>query len=215
MKLILKEVTAENWQQVVALRMPQAHRQLVPSNAYSLAESKFVPDRIPLAVYDGDTLIGLVVVSYNEAVSGTGDSPRPIGRGWIHRFMIDQRFINKGYSRKTIKMVIRRMRRLPGCSVIGVDYRPQNSILEQFFEGLHFQKTGQMTEAGDAIAILHVRPELPEPGTFSETNRDIMRSRHDDDTLALTAQDEVGDDGIDLSEEEELSEAGSVGALRS
>jgi diamine N-acetyltransferase len=192
MQLILKEVTAENWQQVVALRMPQAHRDLVPPNAYSLAESRFVPDRIPLAVYDGETLIGFVVVSYNET----------IGRGWIHRFMIDQRFVNKGYSRKTIKMVIRRMRRLPGCQLIGVDYRPKNTILEQFYEGLHFRKTGQTTADGDVIAILRVRPEQPEAErALSETARDVQQPRRHD-TLALTAQDDLSD-ALDLSEESE------------
>jgi diamine N-acetyltransferase len=205
MKLILKEVTADNWQQVVALRMPQAHRELVPSNSYSLAESKFVSDRIPLAVFDGEELIGLVVVSYNET----------IGRGWIHRFMIDQRFVNKGYSRKTIKMVIRRMRRLPGCQIIGVDYRPKNTILEQFYDGLHFQKTGQTTEAGDVIAVLRVRPDEPQAGLAATTNRDVRASSRDEDTLALTAQDDVGD-AVDLMEdEEELSEErSSVGAAR-
>lgn len=201
MKLILKEVTAENWQSVVALRMPQAHRELVPSNSFSLAESKFLPDRIPLAVYDGDTLIGLVVVSYAET----------IGRGWIHRFMIDQRFVNKGYSRKTIKMVIRRMRRLPGCQMIGVDYRPQNTILEQFYDGLHFKKTGQATEAGDVIAILRVRPRQPEGTAVDAKDADAAAklATRDHDTLALTAQDDLAD-AIDLESEEEIEESGSV-----
>lgn len=207
MKLILKEVTAENWQQVIALRMPQIHRDLVPSNSYSLAESKFVSDRIPLAVYDDETLIGLVVVSYSES----------IGRGWIHRFMIDHHFINKGYSRKTIKMVIRRMRRLPGCQMIGVDYRPKNTILEQFYDGLHFQKTDQTTDAGDVIAILRVRPEQPETSDASQqpTHDGAASVHREDDTLALTAQDDVTDE-IDLSmEEEELSEEHSVSVARS
>ena len=199
MKLILKEVTAENWEQVIALRMPQAHRDLVPSNAFSLAESKFIHDRIPLAVYDDETLIGLVVVSYNDA----------IGRGWIHRFMIDQHHLNKGYSRKTLRMVIRRMRRLPGCKLIGVDYRPENTILEQFYKDLRFQRTGQLTGSGDVIAILRVRPEPTEAtapverGTTSETPMD--------DTLSLTAQDDV-DESIDLSDDDEsgVEESGSV-----
>jgi diamine N-acetyltransferase len=207
MKLILKEVTADNWQQVVALRMPQVHRDLVPSNAYSLAESKFVADRIPLAVYDDELLIGLVVVSYNES----------IGRGWIHRFMIDQQFVNKGYSRKTIKMVIRRMRRLPGCQFIGVDYRPKNTILEQFYEGLHFQKTAHATEAGDAIAILRVRPERPEAAQSpqAQAKHDAQSAHREQDTLALTAQDDDVADEIDLSmEEEELSEEHSVPVAR-
>jgi diamine N-acetyltransferase len=203
MKLILKEVTAENWQQVVALRMPQAHRDLVPSNAFSLAESKFIHDRIPLAVYDDQTLIGLVVVSYNDAMA----------RGWIHRFMIDQHHLNKGYSRKTVKMVIRRMRRLPGCKMIGVDYRPENNILEQFYKDLHFQRTGQVTASGDAIAILRVRPEQTDAPAPAETARTASKTPVHD-TLALTAQDDT-EESIDLSEDEEsVEESASVSVAR-
>ena len=204
MKLILKEVTAENWEQVIALRMPQAHRDLVPSNAFSLAESKFIQDRIPLAVYDDETLIGLVVVSYNDA----------IGRGWIHRFMIDQHHLNKGYSRKTVKMVIRRMRRLPGCKLIGVDYRPENNILEQFYKDLRFQRTGQLTDSGDVIAILRVRPEQVETAAPVERGAG-SETPPMDDTLSLTAQDDI-EESIDLSDDEEsgVEESASVSVAR-
>ena len=204
MKLILKEVTAENWEQVIALRMPQAHRDLVPSNAFSLAESKFIHDRIPLAVYDDETLIGLVVVSYNDA----------IGRGWIHRFMIDQHHLNKGYSRKTVKMVIRRMRRLPGCKLIGVDYRPENNILEQFYKDLRFQRTGQLTDSGDVIAILRVRPEQAEAAAPVEGGA-APETPAMDDTLSLTAQDDI-EESIDLSDDDEsgVEESGSVSVAR-
>jgi diamine N-acetyltransferase len=146
MDLTLREITAQNWQQCIALRVAKKQVPFIPSNIFSLAESKFLPDRVPLGIYDGDAMVGLVVCSYTPEH----------GRAWIHRLMIDENVQNKGYSRATMQKVLQRLTRIAGCKLIGVDWRPGNSNLEKCYASFGFQKTGQRTAEGDIVAILRL-----------------------------------------------------------
>ena len=106
MKLHLEEVTRDNWHECIRLKVTPNQARYVPNNLYSLAESKFITDRIPLAIYDDESMVGLVVCSYNDQ----------LGRGWVHRLVIGEGFENRGYSTNTMQLLIRRFRRIPGCS---------------------------------------------------------------------------------------------------
>ena len=88
MQIRLKEITGENWQECIALRVSRKQIPYVPSNIFSLAESKFIPQRVPLGIYDGAKMVGMVVCSYTPGQ----------GRAWIHRVMIDENYQNKGYT---------------------------------------------------------------------------------------------------------------------
>ena len=140
----MKEITAENWQECIALRVSKKQIPYVPSNIFSLAESKFIPERVPLGIYDGQKMVGMVVCSYTPEH----------GRAWIHRVMIDENHQNKGYSRGAMQKILERMGRIAGCKVIGVDWRPGNSNLEKCYQSFGFKKNGQRTEAGDVVAVL-------------------------------------------------------------
>jgi diamine N-acetyltransferase len=144
MQIRLKEITAENWQEAIALRVSKKQIPFVPSNIFSLAESKFIPERVPMGIYDGAKMVGMVVCSYTPEH----------GRAWIHRVMIDQNHQNKGYSRATMQKILQRIAAIAGCRVIGVDWRPGNSNLEKCYQSFGFKKTGQRTEEGDIVAVL-------------------------------------------------------------
>ena len=146
MDITLREITAENWQQCIALRVTKKQIAYIPSNIFSLAESKFLPERVPLGIFDGQEMVGLVVCSYSP----------DHGRAWIHRIMIDQNVQNKGYSRATMQKILQRLGRISGCKLIGADWRPGNSNLEKCYSSFGFQKTGQRTAEGDIVAILRL-----------------------------------------------------------
>src|SRR5829696_5393351 len=57
----LKDVTADNWEAVVDLELSAEQEDLVASNVYSLAESKFDPDARPRAVYAGRRVVGFLM----------------------------------------------------------------------------------------------------------------------------------------------------------
>src|SRR5690606_27688226 len=102
MHVVLREITRDNWEQVIRLRVPEVQRKFIPTNVYALAESKFLAERLPLAIYDGQTLIGMTVCSYNP----------DLGRAWIHRLVVAEEYLNQGYTRAAMRKIIRRMRKL-------------------------------------------------------------------------------------------------------
>src|SRR5438045_2891895 len=56
MDITLREITADNWQTCIALRVSKKQIPYIPSNIFSLAESKFLPDRVPLGIYDAEDM---------------------------------------------------------------------------------------------------------------------------------------------------------------
>jgi diamine N-acetyltransferase len=56
--VILRDVTKENWQECVRLQLAPEQEGFVSSNAYSLAESKFMPTFVPQAIYARDEATG-------------------------------------------------------------------------------------------------------------------------------------------------------------
>src|SRR5436305_9924903 len=96
MEVSLREITAENWRQVCALRVADDQEAFVAPNWQSLllAAYGFPGDLadlvlIPLAIYAGDRLVGLIV--YNT-------SPER-DRYFITRLMIDHAAQGRGYGR--------------------------------------------------------------------------------------------------------------------
>ena len=57
----LKEITAENFWDCIALRVSDAQADFVTPNAVSIAQAKVQPECIPLAVYSDDTLVGFAM----------------------------------------------------------------------------------------------------------------------------------------------------------
>ena len=153
MNLGLLEITRENWEQCVRLKVPKVQASYMPSNLYSLAESKFYPDRVPLGIYDGAKMVGLVVCSFEPES----------GRAWIHRIMIDAQQQGKGYTRATVRKSFRRLANLPGCKSISVDYPQGNDSMETFYLAMGFKATEETTAGGNVIVALPIAPRNAAP----------------------------------------------------
>ena len=148
MKLHLDEISLDTWQDCARLRVTPNQIRFIPNNLWALAECKFLPDRIPLGIYDDSTLVGMVVCSYDEQ----------LGQGNIHRLVIGEGFEGRGYSTNTMQWLIRRFRRIPGCRRVWVSWHPQNQIIADFYRSYGFKETGQSTPEGELIAVLNISP---------------------------------------------------------
>lgn len=86
MGIYLKEVNIENWRDVVSLSVAENQKNYIESNAFSLAESKFLKQWKPMAIYHNEELIGFSMYGYfkNEK------------RVWLDRFMIHSKYQGKG-----------------------------------------------------------------------------------------------------------------------
>ena len=98
--LTLREIDRTNFRDVIKLSVNETQKTYVADNAYSLAQAKAQPECVPLAVYDGDTLVGFTMYAMDQEDQ----------EYWIYRIMVGQQFQSRGYGRKILSMVLDRIR---------------------------------------------------------------------------------------------------------
>jgi Acetyltransferases len=139
----LRDITVENWEECIALSVSAAQRGMVAPNVYSIAQAKVQPECVPLAVYDGSTMVGFVMYALD----------RDDGNWWIYRLMIDERYQGKGYGRAALTSAIDRIRREPGCTKIVVSLKPNNAVARRLYRSLGFVETGQQVGGEDVMCL--------------------------------------------------------------
>jgi len=127
--VILKNVTVENWQQCINLRVNDDQADFVPGNLYSIAEAQFYPQAVPLAIYDGEgQMVGFIM--YGVDVTS--------GKWKIFSLMIDKPHQGKGYGRAAMQQVINQIAAQPGRNEILVSYKPANRAAQGLYASLGF-----------------------------------------------------------------------------
>jgi diamine N-acetyltransferase len=130
MTLCLRAITRENWYQCTQLQLRPDQQDFVSPVVLSLAQSRFEPERVPLAIYDDDTLVGFLM--YN-------DQPLHDDSYRISRVLIDQKYQGQGYGRQAVLQVIERMRHIPQCKEILIEYSPENTVAARLYTSLGFE----------------------------------------------------------------------------
>ena len=145
-KVRLAEVTAANWWAVIRLRLAPDQEDLVASNVYSLAESKFDPDVRPRAVYAGKRVVGFLMYDVSR---GKGKSRKAA----IYRFMIDRKHQRKGYGRAALAQALDEIKQIPRIEKVSITYMPSNPAAKSLYGSFGFVEVG-LDEDGEMIAEL-------------------------------------------------------------
>lgn len=129
----LEPVTKANLDDVLALRVAETQEGFVSSNAESLAQAYVYSETAwPFAVYDDETLVGFIMMGYYEA--------KHYYTLW--KFMIDQRYQNKGYGRKALELGLAFIREKFHPEKIYTGVAPGNSVAKGLYESVGFADTG-------------------------------------------------------------------------
>jgi diamine N-acetyltransferase len=145
--IILQEITRDNWLPCVRLKVAPDQEKYVASNAVSLAQSKYEPESVPLAIYDGDTMVGFVM--YHPEDYG-------LSKIWfIERLMVGQHFQGKGYGRAGMEALIARLKAIPGYNAILISFIPDNAAAQKLYVSLGFKDTGEIEE-GEVVYRLAI-----------------------------------------------------------
>lgn len=146
MDITLREITKDNWKQCISLKVAPNQQNFVASNLYSLAESRFEPDCMPLAIYHDETMVGFTLYGRDSSD----------GSYWIARLMVDQQYQGRGYGRAAMQEVIRRLKATPDCAEIRISFEPENNVAERLYLSLGFLPTGLIID-GEVVFHLPVR----------------------------------------------------------
>ena len=142
----LEDVTLRNWRAVVRLKLAPEQNDLVASNLYSIAQSKFDPYAHPRAVYAGKELVGFLMYDVWEDDDETREAS-------IYRFMIDREHQGKGYGRAALARALDEIRATPGVVKVSIGYMPENAVARSLYTSFGFVEVGK-DEDGEIKAEL-------------------------------------------------------------
>ncbi|MGE7878075.1 GNAT family N-acetyltransferase [Peribacillus muralis] len=141
MKIRLKCVTRENWEEALALKVKERQSNFVPPVAVSLAKVYIKPDGdnivyLPFAIYDEEMMVGFIMHAYDENTANMY---------WINGFMIDESHQGRGYGRAALtEMVHWITNRFTGCKEIRLTVFKDNEKAQQLYKRFGFVPTGDV-----------------------------------------------------------------------
>ncbi len=134
MNLIFKEVTKENWEECIGLKVSKEQEDFVAPNYYSLLEATYEKGLYPLAIYDGETMVGFIMY----------DQDPDTNRMEMCRLMIDEKYQKKGYGRAAVLKLLDLIREKYGNIEFYTSFEPENTVADKLYESVGFKKTGEI-----------------------------------------------------------------------
>lgn len=152
MAITLKEVTLQNYWEVLSLSVSKEQEDFIAPNAVSLAEA-FVYDKngdaiFPFAIYDDNKLIGFTMFAYDEKI---GISP---GNYLLFRLMIDQKFQGQGYFKLAMDAILNWIKSDASrtANYLWISYEPENTHARSCYLTYGFFETGDMLD-NEIVAV--------------------------------------------------------------
>ena len=131
--ITLKEITRDNIDEVLELKVSENQTAYVSSNGDSLAQAYVYPKTAyPFAVYEDSTVVGFIMMGYYEAKAYYT----------LWKFMIDARYQNRGYGRKALELGIRYLKDRFDVSEVYTGVVPGNTVAKGLYESVGFKDTG-------------------------------------------------------------------------
>lgn len=139
----LDPVNRANFRRCVDLRVATCQDGFVAPNVFSIAQAKVEPTWVPLAIRDGDEVVGFAMY---------GHEIEP-GRWWIIRFMIGADHQGRGYGHAALAALIARIVEREGASEIRLGCVLGNGRARRLYERHGFRDTGEV-EDNEAVMLL-------------------------------------------------------------
>lgn len=136
MNIIFKEITKDNWEECIELKVSKEQESFVASNAFSIVQANYSVGLFPLAIYNDDTMVGFLMYEKDDIAKDMG----------MCRLMIDIKYQNKGYGKAAIKELLDLIREKYGSTPFYTSFEPENNVAEKLYESIGFRKTGEMLE---------------------------------------------------------------------
>jgi GNAT superfamily N-acetyltransferase len=151
----LRDVTDENRQKVLAVRVAPAQTRFVGTVAEALRDAEEMPEGKPWyrAIYADDRPVGFVMLSWNV----TPEPPRIIGPWFLWKLLVDERQQRRGYGREAVRLVAGIVGANGAVELLTSCVQGEGGP-EPFYRRLGFSPTGEQDENGEIILALDLDP---------------------------------------------------------
>ncbi len=147
-EVTLREMTRDNFEAVLDLKVKPGQENYVAPNVWSIAEAHFAPEAWYRAIYADETPVGFVMLS---------DKPDE-HEYFLWRLMVDGRYQGRGYGRRALELVVDYVRHRPEAHELLTSYVPGEDGPERFYRAFGFEPTGEVLE-GELVMRLALPPD--------------------------------------------------------
>ena len=138
----LREITRENLDDILCLKVTKEQEKFVATNAVSIAQAHFHPDVAWFrAVYADEIPVGFVMLE-EDRVNSTYS---------LWRLMIDESFQQQGFGRRTVELILEYAKTCLGAKVLFTSCVSGDGSPRKFYEKMGFIYTGDVDEDGELI----------------------------------------------------------------
>ena len=134
----VRPVDRSNAEAVMKLQVAAGQRGFVAPVDRSLAEVAYEPAGRAVALYDGDTPVGMMLL-----YDARQDAEDPANQLYVWRLLVDARFQGRGHGRRAMQWVVDEARR-GGYAEVGLSHVDKPGHAGGFYEKLGFAYTGVM-----------------------------------------------------------------------
>ena len=126
---------------VLQLDIKPEQKNLVASNAKSIAEAYFNKDAWFRAIYADKKPIAFVMISDSSLKYGSNPNHRFTYFLW--RFMIDAKYQGKGYGKEAMELVINHVKSRPKAKELLLSHSKSDGNAGEFYKKCGFEYTGR------------------------------------------------------------------------
>ena len=132
----LRDVTSENWREVVSIEPREDQRRFVANVAYYLNLCHYGEDWRPLAIYRDHELVGFAMWAFDDSEDSH----------WIGGLVIGAEHQGKGYGRAAMEALLGYLAAQPGYREAALSCDPENTVARRLYASLGFVETGERVD---------------------------------------------------------------------
>ncbi len=147
MKTEIKNVSAENLQAVLDLRVASDQISYIESTARCLQDARECAYYVPAALYADNELVGFAMYGFFPSEDRTG-------RIWLDRFLIDARHQGRGLGRIMLAGLLERLRETYGSRDVYLSLYDTNKAALSLYRKFGFVLNGETDINGEQVMVL-------------------------------------------------------------
>ncbi|WP_291754048.1 GNAT family N-acetyltransferase [Lysinibacillus sp. UBA5990] len=145
----IRDITAFNKQEILALRIADNQQNFIESTDQCLAEAEVDRRFTPLGLYKDSTVTGF-------AMYGVFPHDDHSQRVWLDRYLIDERYQGQGLGKHFLQQLIHYLTEKFSCHKIYLSVYDNNVVAIQLYKQFGFIFNGELDDKGEKVMVLEV-----------------------------------------------------------
>ena len=145
-----KPIDRTNYNECLELKVAEEQKKFVAPNIDSLVQAAYEPDFYPIGIYEGGKMVGFILYDFDYELNGWSMS----------RFMVDEKYQNKGIGNAALKAFIDfftyKHGRLPLYTSAEVD----NTVVIALYEKYGFERQEVFEYESDGRTYREIRMKI-------------------------------------------------------